>query len=51
MKVLITGAAGAVGVFAVSDSDWPPYDLEHGRQVIGYDPQVRSVVPEDQRSW
>ena len=35
--------------FGVSDSDWPLYDLEHGRQAIGYDPQDRSEVPEDQR--
>ncbi|MFH1569537.1 MAG: NAD(P)-dependent oxidoreductase, partial [Gemmatimonadota bacterium] len=26
-------------VFAVSDSNWPMYDLEHGRQVLGYRPQ------------
>jgi len=36
-------------VFGVSDSDWPLYDIEHGRRVIGYDPQDRSEVPEDQR--
>ena len=36
-------------VFGVSDSDWPLYDLEHGRQAIGYDPQDRSEVPEDKR--
>lgn len=36
-------------VFGVSDSDWPLYDLEHGRQVIGYDPQDRSEVPEEER--
>ncbi len=36
-------------VFGVSDSDWPLYDLEHGRRVIGYYPQDRSRVPEDQR--
>lgn len=36
-------------VFGVSDSDWPLYDLDHGRRVIGYHPQDRSIVPEDQR--
>ncbi|MFC1525191.1 NAD-dependent epimerase/dehydratase family protein [Candidatus Latescibacterota bacterium] len=36
-------------VFGVSDSDWPLYDLEHGRQVIGYDPQDRSQVPMEDR--
>lgn len=36
-------------VFGVSDSDWPLYDLEHGRRAIGYYPQDRSHVPEDQR--
>jgi len=36
-------------VFGVSDSDWPLYDLEHGRRAIGYEPQDRSVVPEDKR--
>jgi hypothetical protein len=36
-------------VFGVSDSDWPLYDLEHGRRVIGYCPQDRSHVPEDER--
>ena len=36
-------------VFGVSDSDWPLYDLDHGRKVIGYDPQDRSHVPEDKR--
>ena len=34
-------------VFAVSDSNWPLYDLDHGRKVIGYCPQDRSEVPED----
>ena len=37
-------------VFGVSDSNWPLYDLEHGRQAIGYCPQDRSLVPEDRRS-
>ncbi len=36
-------------VFGVSDSDWSLYDLEHGREVIGYDPQDRSEVPEEER--
>lgn len=31
-------------VFGVSDSDWPLYDLDHGRRVIGYEPQDRSCV-------
>ena len=35
-------------VFGVSDSNWPLYDLEHGRQAIGYDPQDRSEVPEEE---
>ena len=34
-------------VFGVSDSNWPLYDLEHGRQTIGYYPQDCSFVPED----
>tara|TARA_Y100001960_G_C14591453_1_gene785895 strand:- start:198 stop:893 length:696 start_codon:yes stop_codon:yes gene_type:complete len=36
-------------VFGVSDSDWPLYDLEHGRQVIGYHPQDQSQVSENKR--
>ena len=36
-------------VFGVSDSDWPLYDLDHGRTVIGYYPKDRSIVPEDER--
>ncbi|MEE2658910.1 MAG: NAD(P)-dependent oxidoreductase [Candidatus Latescibacterota bacterium] len=36
-------------VFGVSDSDWPLYDLDHGREVIGYHPQDRSHVPEEER--
>lgn len=36
-------------VFGVSDSDWPLYDLDHGRRAIGYDPQQRSHVPESER--
>ena len=29
-------------VYGVSDSTWPRYDLDHGRRVIGYDPQDKS---------
>ena len=29
-------------VFGVSDSTWPLYDLEHGRQAIGYEPRDKS---------
>ena len=36
-------------VFGVSDSDWPLYDVEHGRQAIGYHPQAKSIVPLDRR--
>ncbi|MEE2658928.1 MAG: NAD(P)-dependent oxidoreductase [Candidatus Latescibacterota bacterium] len=36
-------------VFGVSDSDWPLYDLEHGRRAIGYEPANRSVVPKAKR--
>ncbi len=36
-------------VFGVSDSDWPLYDLEHGRQAIGYEPGDFAKVPEGQR--
>jgi nucleoside-diphosphate-sugar epimerase len=32
-------------VFAVSDSTWPMYDLDHGRRVIGYFPTQKSEVP------
>ena len=37
-------------VFGVSDSDWPLYDIEHGRKAIGYHPQDKSIVPLDQRT-
>ncbi|MBM3932820.1 MAG: NAD(P)-dependent oxidoreductase [SAR202 cluster bacterium] len=30
-------------VFGVSDSTWPMYDIDHGRRVIGYYPQDKSV--------
>ena len=36
-------------VFGVSDSDWPLYDLDHGRRVLGYYPQDRSTVPLEAR--
>lgn len=35
-------------VFGVSDSNWPLYDIEHGRRAIGYNPVDRSYVPEDE---
>ncbi len=38
-------------VFGVSDSNWPLYDLEHGRRAIGYYPQDFADVPEDQREY
>lgn len=46
----ITHAGSAYEVvFGVSDSDWPLYDLDHGRRAIGYKPQQRSNVPEAER--
>ena len=36
-------------VFGVSDSNWPLYDMDHGRRAIGYYPQDFADVPEDQR--
>ena len=36
-------------VFGVSDSSWGLYDLDHGRKAIGYDPEDRSDVPEEER--
>ena len=36
-------------VFGVSNSNWPLYDLEHGRRAIGYDPQDFADVPPEQR--
>ncbi len=36
-------------VFGVSDSNWPLYDLDHGRRAIGYDPQDFADVPAEQR--
>ena len=35
-------------VYGVSASNWPLYDLDHGRQAIGYDPQQFSNVPESE---
>ena len=35
-------------VFGVSASNWPLYDLEHGKQAIAYEPQDVSFVPEDE---
>jgi len=37
-----------VRVYGASDSNWPLYDLDHGRKTIGYYPQDKSIVPEDQ---
>lgn len=34
-------------VFGVSDSNWPLYDIGHGRRAIGYHPLDRSYVPEN----
>jgi len=31
-------------VFGVSDSSWPLYDLDHGREAIGYHPQDKSII-------
>ncbi len=36
-------------VFGVSESDWPLFDVEHGRSAIGYEPQQRSRVAETDR--
>jgi uronate dehydrogenase len=36
-------------VFGVSDSNWPMYDMDHGRRAIGYYPQDFADVPKDQR--
>ena len=35
--------------FGVSNSNWPLYDLEHGRRAIGYDPQDYADVPPEER--
>lgn len=34
-------------VFGVSDSNWPLYDVQHGRDVIEYHPHDRSEVSQD----
>ena len=36
-------------VFGVSDSNWLLYDVDHGRRVIGYEPQDFADVPEQER--
>lgn len=36
-------------VFGVSDSNWPLYDISHGRQAIGYNPLDKSFVAESER--
>jgi hypothetical protein len=38
-------------VFGVSASTWPLYDLDHGRRVIGYEPQDKSIVPPEMLPW
>ena len=38
-------------VFGVSDSDWALYDVDHGRSVIGYDPQDVSHVAAIDRTF
>ena len=35
-------------VFGVSGSNWPLYDLEHGRRAIGYYPQDWVEIPEEE---
>ncbi len=35
-------------VFGVSDSNWPLYDMDHGRQAIGYNPRDFADIPEDE---
>ena len=35
-------------VFGVSGSNWPLYDMEHGKRVIGYEPQDIAIVPEEE---
>jgi uronate dehydrogenase len=36
-------------VFGVSASNWPLYDMEHGKRAIGYEPQDVAEVPE--KEW
>ena len=38
-------------VFGVSDSSWNLYDLEHGRNAIGYFPSDKSIIPESELPW
>ncbi|MGY8824668.1 MAG: NAD-dependent epimerase/dehydratase family protein [Candidatus Latescibacterota bacterium] len=35
-------------VFGVSASNWPLYDMEHGKKAIGYEPQDFADVPEEE---
>ena len=35
-------------VFGVSGSNWPLYDMEHGKRVIGYEPQDYADVAKDE---
>ncbi|MBT4500420.1 MAG: hypothetical protein HOC74_22015, partial [Gemmatimonadetes bacterium] len=35
-------------VFGVSASNWPLYDMEHGKRAIGYEPQDFADVPEEE---
>jgi uronate dehydrogenase len=35
-------------VFGVSASNWPMYDMEHGKRAIGYEPQDIAIVPEEE---
>ena len=35
-------------VFGVSASNWPLYDMEHGKRAIGYEPQDVAIVPEEE---
>ena len=48
-QAIIHPGVGFEVVFGVSDSDWPLYDLDHGRKAIGYHPQDRSNVAEEDR--
>ncbi len=44
-RAVVHPGVGFEIVFGVSDSDWPLYDLEHGKKAIGYIPQDKSSVP------
>jgi len=48
-QAVIHPGVGFEVVFGVSDSDWPLYDLDHGRNAIGYHPQDRSNVAQEDR--